>query len=223
MTDSYTVEAIRLRDFTKPDRPYIEGAQVTSMKFNGRTYFSSDLPKPDTKRWVVRRKAEVVAAVDAGLLTLDEALERYGISMETFTIWKQKISKGGLPALRETRVQDSEVRHSASAPTTEAPEPTVAQEHPLSIEAGSRLVCFNGQRIGHFTWKETDLLEILLQRQGVAVDKTQLLNLLYKGKYEPGMKVLDVFVCKLRKKLEAYTGKKWIETMWGNGYRLSLP
>ena len=45
-----------------------------------------DLPSPSTKRWVVRRKAEVVAAVNGGLLTIDEVLERYGLTLEEFSI-----------------------------------------------------------------------------------------------------------------------------------------
>jgi len=65
----------------------------------------ADLPKPDTVRWVIRRKAEVVAAVRGGLLTLDGACERYGLSNEEFMMWQNSIESHGIAGLRTTRVQ----------------------------------------------------------------------------------------------------------------------
>ena len=65
----------------------------------------SDLPKPDTVRWVIRRKAEVVAAVRGGLLTLDSACERYGLSSEEFLSWQRSIESHGIAGLRTTRTQ----------------------------------------------------------------------------------------------------------------------
>lgn len=65
----------------------------------------ADLPKPDTVRWVIRRKAEVVAAVRGGLLTLDGACERYGLSSEEFMAWQRSIESYGIAGLRTTRVQ----------------------------------------------------------------------------------------------------------------------
>lgn len=65
----------------------------------------ADLPKPDTVRWVIRRKAEVVAAVRGGLLTLDNALERYGLSAEEFMSWQRSIESHGISGLRTTRIQ----------------------------------------------------------------------------------------------------------------------
>ncbi len=65
-----------------------------------------DLPPPDTKRWVIRRKAEVVAAVRGGLLSLDEACERYKLTVDEFLSWQRSIDRHGLPGLRATRVQD---------------------------------------------------------------------------------------------------------------------
>ena len=63
------------------------------------------LPPPGTSRWVVRRKAEVVAAVKGGLLTIDEACERYGLSFEEFASWQRAVDRNGMPGLRVTRVQ----------------------------------------------------------------------------------------------------------------------
>ncbi len=65
-----------------------------------------DLPPPETKRWVIRRKAEVVAAVRGGLLSLDEACARYRLSVEEFLSWQRAIDHYGLRGLRATRIQD---------------------------------------------------------------------------------------------------------------------
>lgn len=66
----------------------------------------ADLPPVTTTRWVIRRKAEVVAAVRGGLITLEEACARYSLSVEEFLSWQQAIDRNGLPGLRVTRVQD---------------------------------------------------------------------------------------------------------------------
>ncbi|MFZ5749264.1 MAG: DUF1153 domain-containing protein [Pseudomonadota bacterium] len=63
------------------------------------------LPPPDTTRWVVRRKAEVVAAVNGGLLTVDEVCERYSLTVEEFAGWQRAIDRSGMPGLRVTRIQ----------------------------------------------------------------------------------------------------------------------
>lgn len=64
-----------------------------------------DLPPPNTGRWVIRRKAEVVAAVRGGLLSLDDALERYRITSEEFLAWQRSIDRHGMAGLRTTRLQ----------------------------------------------------------------------------------------------------------------------
>src|SRR3546814_19957877 len=63
------------------------------------------LPPADTTRWVVRRKAEVVAAVNGGLLTVDEVCDRYGLTAEEFASWQRAIDRSGMPGLRVTRIQ----------------------------------------------------------------------------------------------------------------------
>lgn len=65
-----------------------------------------DLPSPDTKRWVIRRKAEVVAGVRLGLISLDEACRRYHLSLDEFLSWQRMIDRHGMRGLRATRVQD---------------------------------------------------------------------------------------------------------------------
>ena len=64
-----------------------------------------DLPSPDTKRWVVRRKAIVVAAVRNGSISLQEACRRYKLSVEEFLAWQRAIDRYGVPGLRVTRLQ----------------------------------------------------------------------------------------------------------------------
>lgn len=70
----------------------------------------SDLPPATTKRWVIRRKAAVVAAVRGGLLSLDEACQRYTLTVEEFLAWRNSIDKYGLAGLRTTRIKH--YRHS---------------------------------------------------------------------------------------------------------------
>ncbi len=65
----------------------------------------ASLPAAHTRRWVVRRKAEVVAAVNGGLITVDEVLERYDLSLEEFTSWQRAVERSGMPGLRVTRIQ----------------------------------------------------------------------------------------------------------------------
>ena len=66
----------------------------------------ADLPPPATKRWVIRRKAEVVAAVRGGLLSLEDACKRYRLTVDEFLSWQRSIDRHGLAGLRATRVQD---------------------------------------------------------------------------------------------------------------------
>ena len=76
-----------------------------------------DLPSPDTKRWVVRRKAVVVHAVRNGSISLQEACRRYKLSVEEFLAWQRAIDRYGVPGLRVTRLQiyrDTDEPRSAS-------------------------------------------------------------------------------------------------------------
>jgi len=71
----------------------------------GESMTIEDLPAPNTRRWVVRRKAEVVAAVNGGLLTIDEVLERYNLTLEEFAGWQRAVDRSGMQGLRVTRIQ----------------------------------------------------------------------------------------------------------------------
>jgi len=65
----------------------------------------ADLPAPGAQRWVIRRKAEVVAAVRGGLLSLEEACSRYLLTADEFLSWQASIERHGLAGLRSTRIQ----------------------------------------------------------------------------------------------------------------------
>ena len=76
----------------------------------------------------------------------------------------------------------------------------------------------------HLTGKEYTILELLCLRRGATLTKDMFLNHLYGGIDEPELKIIDVFICKLRKKLmEAMDGENYIETVWGRGYTLRDP
>ncbi len=71
----------------------------------------ADLPPANTTRWVIRRKAQLVAAVRGGLISLEEACQRYALTEEEFHCWEEAIARHGLPGLRTTRIQ--QYRHHA--------------------------------------------------------------------------------------------------------------
>ena len=84
------------------------GAELKSVVMGpgGQPIGVDDLPPPDTKRWVVRRKAEVVAAVRAGLISLEDACRRYTLSVEEFASWQTLVDRYGVRGLRATRIQE---------------------------------------------------------------------------------------------------------------------
>ena len=74
------------------------------------------------------------------------------------------------------------------------------------------------------TTREFQLLELLALRQGSTITKEMILNRMYGGMDEPELKIIDVYICKLRKKLAAASGgRDYIETVWGRGYMLREP
>jgi two-component system, cell cycle response regulator CtrA len=85
------------------------------------------------------------------------------------------------------------------------------------------MIEINGSRV-HLTTKEYQMLELLAIRKGMTLTKEMFLTHLYSGMDEPEIKIIDVFICKLRKKLaDASGGKNYIETIWGRGYVLREP
>lgn len=93
----------------------------------------------------------------------------------------------------------------------------------LEVNLQNRIATVKG-RILPLTGKEYSILELMAMRQGSALTKEMFLNHLYGGMDEPDLKIIDVFICKLRKKLYELTGEEgYIETLWGRGYTLRDP
>ena len=88
-----------MTDMVRPRVKYVIGP-------DGSPLTVSDLPPTSTRRWVIRRKAEVVAAVRGGLLSLEEACDRYTLTVEEFLSWQSSIDQHGLAGLRTTRIQE---------------------------------------------------------------------------------------------------------------------
>jgi len=92
----------------------------------------------------------------------------------------------------------------------------------LAVNLDKKTVEIDGQRV-HLTGKEYAMLELLSLRKTTTLTKEMFLNHLYGGMDEPELKIIDVFICKLRKKLASISGENYIETVWGRGYVLRDP
>jgi len=100
---------------------------------------------------------------------------------------------------------------------------SVIQTGEVEVNLDTQTVTVSGKPL-HLTGKEYGIMELLSLRKGSTLNKDQFLNHLYGGMDEPELKIIDVFICKLRKKLEkASGGKSYIETVWGRGYVLRDP
>jgi two-component system cell cycle response regulator CtrA len=100
---------------------------------------------------------------------------------------------------------------------------SVIQAGDLAVNLDSKTSAINGKHL-NLTGSEYKMLELLSLRKGATISKEMFLNHLYGGMDEPDGKIIDVFVCKLRKKLAiASNGKTYIETVWGRGYVLCEP
>jgi two-component system cell cycle response regulator CtrA len=93
----------------------------------------------------------------------------------------------------------------------------------LAVNLDGKTVTMHGQVV-HLTGKEYQMMELLALRQNTTLTKEMFLNHLYGGMDEPELKIIDVFICKLRKKLaKADSGRNYIHTIWGRGYVLRDP
>jgi two-component system cell cycle response regulator CtrA len=93
----------------------------------------------------------------------------------------------------------------------------------VSVNLDAKTVSVENKTV-HLTGKEYQMLELLSLRKGTTLTKEMFLNHLYGGMDEPELKIIDVFICKLRKKLSVATGgENYIETVWGRGYVLRDP
>jgi two-component system cell cycle response regulator CtrA len=101
--------------------------------------------------------------------------------------------------------------------------PSVIRTGKLAVNLDAKTLEVDGRRV-HLTGSEFKVLELLSLRKGVAITKETFLNHIYDGRDEPELKIIDVYICKLRKKISlACGGQHYIETVWGCGHMLRDP
>ncbi|MGP1255250.1 MAG: response regulator transcription factor CtrA [Kiloniellales bacterium] len=146
----------------------------------------------------------------SGLTALDEKIKGLGFGADDYLT--KPFDKRELIARIQAIVRRSK-GHSES----------IIRTGRLAVNLDTRTVEVDSQPI-HLTGKEYGILELLSLRKGTTLTKEMFLNHLYGGIDEPELKIIDVFVCKLRKKLASATqGVNYIETVWGRGYVLRDP
>jgi two-component system cell cycle response regulator CtrA len=174
-----------------------------------------DLMLPDIDGYEVLRRLRAARVhtpilILSGLAELDHRLKGLGFGADDFLT--KPFDRRELLARIQAIVRRSK-GHAASEICTGK----------LSVNLDSRTVTTDKKPL-HLTGKEYGILELLSLRKGMTLTKEMFLNHLYGGMDEPDMKIIDVFICKLRKKLaQATGGNHYIETIWGRGYTLRDP
>jgi two-component system, cell cycle response regulator CtrA len=173
-----------------------------------------DLMLPDMDGYEVLKrlragKVNTPILILSGLSELDNKIKGLGIGADDYLT--KPFDKRELIARIQAIVRRSQ-GHSQS---------TIATGK-VTVNLDSRTVDVEGKPL-HLTGKEYGILELLSLRKGTTLTKEMFLNHLYGGMDEPEVKIIDVFICKLRKKIEQMTGENYIETVWGRGYVLRDP
>jgi two-component system cell cycle response regulator CtrA len=171
-----------------------------------------DLMLPDIDGYEVllrlrSAKVKIPILILSGLSSADQKIKGLGFGADDYLT--KPFNKGELIARIQAIVRRSK-GHSES----------VIRFDKVSINLDTRIVEVDGKPV-HLTNKEYAILELLAMRKGTVLTKEMFLNHLYSGMEEPEIKIIDVFVCKLRKKLaDLADGTNYIETVWGRGYML---
>jgi len=174
-----------------------------------------DLMLPDMDGYEVLRrlrsaKVETPVLILSGLSEPDKKIKGLGFGADDYLT--KPFDRGELVARIQAIVRRSK-GHAQSVISTGK----------LSVNLDTRTVAVEGEPL-HLTAKEYGIIELLSLRKGQTLTKEQFLNHLYGGIDEPELKIIDVFICKLRKKLSTTTGgDNYIETVWGRGYVLRDP
>jgi two-component system, cell cycle response regulator CtrA len=174
-----------------------------------------DLNLPDMSGFEVLRtlrvfKVKTPILILSGLLSIEDKVKGLGFGADDYMT--KPFHKDELVARIHAIVRRSK-GHAQS----------VIQIGDLVVNLDTKTVEVNSQRV-HLTGKEYQMLELLSLRKGTTLTKEMFLNHLYGGMDEPELKIIDVFMCKLRKKLaNASSGKNYIETVWGRGCLLREP
>ncbi len=174
-----------------------------------------DLMLPDMDGYDVLKslrdaKVETPILILSGLTELDNKLKGLGYGADDYLT--KPFDKRELVARIQAIVRRSQ-GHSQS----------VIETGKVKVNLDSRTVAVNDKPL-HLTGKEYGIIELLSLRKGSTLTKEMFLNHLYGGMDEPEVKIIDVFICKLRKKIQdAADGENYIETVWGRGYVLRDP
>ena len=174
-----------------------------------------DLMLPDIDGYEVLRRLRAARVntpvlILSGLADSDKKIKGLGFGADDYLT--KPFDKGELVARIHAIVRRSK-GHSES----------VIRTGRLLVNLDTRTVEVDSQPL-HLTGKEYGILELLSLRKGTTLTKEMFLNHLYGGMDEPELKIIDVFICKLRKKLATATnGENYIETVWGRGYVLRDP
>jgi two-component system cell cycle response regulator CtrA len=174
-----------------------------------------DLMLPDMDGYEVLRrmreaKIETPILILSGLAELDHKIKGLGFGADDYLT--KPFDRRELIARIQAIVRRSK-GHASSIVTIGG----------MSVDLSERTVTVNGESV-HLTGKEFGVLELLTLRKGTTLTKEMFLNHLYGGIDEPELKIIDVFVCKVRKKLStASGGENYIATVWGRGYVLRDP
>ena len=174
-----------------------------------------DLMLPDLDGYEVLRrlraaKIKTPILILSGLTAPDQKIKGLGFGADDYLT--KPFNKGELIARIQAIVRRSK-GHSES----------IIRTGKLAVNLDTRSVEIDSKSI-HLTSKEYGILELLSLRKGSTLTKEMFLNHLYGGIDEPELKIIDVFVCKLRKKLaDEAGGENYIETVWGRGYVLKDP
>ena len=174
-----------------------------------------DLMLPDMDGYEVLRrlrgsKVETPVLILSGLNEMDSKVRSFGFGADDY------VTK---PFHREELV----ARIHAVVRRSKGHSQSVIRTGKLTVNLDAKTVEVDGARV-HLTGKEYAMLELLSLRKGTTLTKEMFLNHLYGGMDEPELKIIDVFICKLRKKLSMATeGDNYIETVWGRGYVLRDP
>jgi len=170
-----------------------------------------DLNLPDMHGYDVLKKLRVAKVqtpvlILSGISEMDSKVRSFGFGADDYVT--KPFHHGELIARIHAVVRRSK-GHSQS----------IIHTGQLAVNLDGKTVEANGVRI-HLTGKEYAILELLSLRKGSTLTKDMFLNHLYGGIDEPDLKIIDVFICKLRKKLTTACGEDYIETVWGRGYAL---
>ncbi|MEM6780504.1 MAG: response regulator transcription factor [Pseudomonadota bacterium] len=174
-----------------------------------------DLMLPDMDGYEVLKrlrasKVETPILILSGLTELDNKIKGLGFGADDYLT--KPFDKRELIARLQAIVRRSQ-GHAQS----------IIKTGRVGVNLDTRTVEVDGKPL-HLTGKEYGIIELLSLRKGTTLTKEMFLNHLYGGMDEPEVKIIDVFICKLRKKLEDATdGENYIETVWGRGYVLRDP